>query len=340
MSPIRILILLAVALALGGGVLWLSREPAAPAGLVSANGQIEARVIDIAADVGGRVAEIAVEEGDLVEPGDLLARIDTDVLAAQKLRAEAAVAAAESAAAAARAAVAQAEARLQLLRRELDRAETLSEREVISEDVLDTRRTDVRLAEAELEVARANLSAQERAVEAERATVAEIETRIADGALHAPRFARVLYRLAEPGEVVAQGRPVVTLVSVAELYMDVFLPGTDAPLVRIGDEARIVIDVMPDIAIPARVTFISPQAQFTPRQVETREERDSLMFRVRVAIPEPLARARIEMVKTGVRGVAWLRLARPGAAPPDWPAELVPPESLREMLSAAEAAEG
>jgi HlyD family secretion protein len=335
MSLLRILAGLAAAALIGGGLLWFARPEPVPAGLVSANGQIEARSIDIAAQLAGRVAEIAVEEGDLVAEGDLLARIDTDTLKAQKARAEAAVAAAESAVAAAHAAVLQAEARLGLLRLELDRAERLGASAVIAQEVLDTRRAEARMAEAELEAARATERAQERAVEAERAVVDEIVARIADGVLTAPRRARVLYRLAEPGEVVTQGQTVIGLVSVTDLYMDVFLPATQAPFVQIGDEARIVVDVMPDVAIPARVTFVSPQAQFTPRAVETREERDSLMFRTRVAIPQALAQARIEMVKTGVRGVAWLRLRRPGVPVPDWPAELVPPEEVRAILEAA-----
>lgn len=336
MSLLRIALILLAAVALGAGALFFARPEPPPDGLVSANGQIEARTIDIAAQLGGRVAAIAVEEGDIVQPGDRLVTIDTDTLAAQKARAEAGLAAAESAVAAARAGVAQARARLHLAELELSRAEALSQREVVPRERLDTRRTQVQVARAELEAARATVVSRERAVEAERAAVDEIATRIEDGVLTAPRLARVLYRLAEPGEVVARGQPVVTLVSVAQLHMDVFLPATAAPLVRIGDEARIVLDVMPDVAIPARVTFVSPQAQFTPRQVETREERDNLMFRTRVAIPEALARARIEMVKTGVRGVAWLRLWRNGEAAPDWPEALRPPEAVRRELGAAE----
>jgi len=340
MSPTRIVLAIVAAAVLGAGAVYLARPDQAPEGLVSANGQIEARTIDVAAQLGGRVAAIAVEEGDIVAPGDVLVTIDTAALVAQKARADAGVAAAESAVAAAEAGVAQAEAQLRLQELELSRAETLSERQVVPQETLDARRTAVAVARAELEAARARVVSQQRAVEAERAAAEEIATRIEDGVLTAPRLARVLYRLAEPGEVVPEGRPVVTLVAVADLYMDVFLPATAAPLVRIGDEARVVLDVMPEVPIPARVTFVSPQAQFTPRQVETREERDSLMFRVRVAIPEPLARARIEMVKTGVRGVAWLRLWRNGEVAPDWPAELRPPEAVIEELRAADGAGG
>lgn len=107
--------------------------------------------------------------------------------------------------------------------------------------------------------------------------------------------------------------------------MEFFLPASAAPRVRLGDEARIVVDVMPDIAVPALVSFVAPQAQFTPKQVETVEERESLMFRIRVRIPQELVAERLAQVKTGVRGVAWVRLAGPDGSVPDWPEGLTPP---------------
>ena len=107
--------------------------------------------------------------------------------------------------------------------------------------------------------------------------------------------------------------------------MEFFLSAADAPRVKIGDEARIVADIMPGMSIPARVAFVSPQAQFTPKQVETLSERESLMFRVRVRIPPELVMARIDQVKTGVRGVAWVRLAAPDGNLPEWPEGLTPP---------------
>ncbi len=111
----------------------------------------------------------------------------------------------------------------------------------------------------------------------------------------------------------------LTLVSLGDVYMEFFLPASAAPRVRLGDEARIVVDVMPDVAIPALVSFVAPQAQFTPKQVETIEERESLMFRIRVRIPQELVAERLAQVKTGVRGVAWVRLAGPDGSVPDWP---------------------
>ena len=135
----------------------------------------------------------------------------------------------------------------------------------------------------------------------------------------------MLYRLAQPDEIVGSGGKILTLISLDEVYMEFFLSATDAPRVVIGDEARIVADIAPGQSVPATVIFVSPQAQFTPKQVETLSERESLMFRVRVRIPPEFVLARVDQVKTGVRGVAWVRLAAPDGTLTAWPDGLTPP---------------
>lgn len=325
---LSIILVLAVLAAFLGYAAWkvlLAPSDLPPEGFARGNGRIEADLIDISTRLTGRVAEIEVREGDLVQAGDLLAVMDTTELQAQQMRAQAAVASAQAAVTVAEAGETQAEAKLALSQSELSRAETLSARDVLSRENLDIRRTEAQLAAAGLAAARAGVVAQQRAVDAENAALREIEARIADSALYAPAPGRVLYRLAQPGEVLGSGGKVLTLVSLGEIYMEFFLPASAAPRVRLGDEARIVVDVRPNVAIPAIVSFVAPQAQFTPKQVETIEERESLMFRIRVRIPSDLVAARLAQVKTGVRGVAWVRLVGPDGTVPDWPEGLTPP---------------
>ena len=325
---VSIVLVLAVLAAFLGYAAWkvlLASSDLPPEGFARGNGRIEADLIDISTRLTGRVAEIAVHEGDLVQLGDLLAVMDTSELEAQKMRAQAAVASAQAAVAVAAAGVTQAEASLALSQSELARTETLSERGVVSGEELDIRRTEAQLAEAGLAAARAGVVAKQRAVDAENAALREIEARIADSTLYASAAGRVLYRLAQPGEVLGSGGKVLTLVSLGEVYMEFFLPASAAPRVRLGDEARIVVDVRPDVAIPAVVSFVAPQAQFTPKQVETIEERESLMFRIRVRIPSELVSARLSQIKTGVRGVAWVRLVGSDGEVIDWPEGLTPP---------------
>lgn len=325
---ISITLVLAVLAAFLGYAAWkvfLVPSDLPPEGFARGNGRIEADLVDISTRLAGRVAEISVREGDLVQPDDVLAVMDTDTLQAQRMQAQAAVASAEAAVGVAQAGVAQAEANLALSQSELARTEALSARDIVSHANLDISRTQVQVNAAGLEAAKATVLARQRAVDAENANLRGIESNIADSTLRAPEAGRVLYRLAQPGEVLGSGGKVLTLVSLGDIYMEFFLSASDAPRVRLGDEARIVVDAMPDVAVPAIVSFVAPQAQFTPKQVETIEERESLMFRIRVRIPQELVAAHLAQVKTGVRGVAWVRLAGPDGSVPDWPEGLTPP---------------
>ena len=98
----------------------------------------------------------------------------------------------------------------------------------------------------------------------------------------------MLYRLAEPAEVVALGGKILTLINLGDVYMEIFLPAQEAARVKIGADARIVLDARPEYAAQAKVSYVSPEAQFTPKQVETRSERDKLMFRVKLQVPTEL----------------------------------------------------
>ena len=164
------------------------------------------------------------------------------------------------------------------------------------------------------------LNTSERGVDAALALVTQYETQIADATLTAPVLGRILYRLSQPGEVLGGGGKVITLLDLSQVYMEMFLPADEAMRTGLGAEARIRLDSIP-YAIPAYVSFVSPEAQFTPKQVETAEEREKLMFRVKVRLPEELVKAYIDQVKTGLRGVAYIRLA--GAEDLPWPVEFV-----------------
>lgn len=302
---------------------WLLWEhfqtPALAAGFASGNGRIEAVQIDIATKIAGRVETMLAKEGDLVQPDQTLAKINTAQLRAQLLRAEANVASAKSQVASARASIAQAKARLILANQELSRSRELVKKGHISKETNDARVSEVAVARANLEAADATLISKQRNVDAVRAGVTEVLTQIDDATLVSPTIGRVLYRLAEPGEILGSGGKVLTLVNLADVYMEVFLPSAQAHSIAIGAEARIKLDIL-DFAIPATVSFVSPESQFTPKQVEISSERDKLMFRVKVRVPQALVLKHIDRVKTGIRGVAYIRLVdQTGEAPSPWP---------------------
>lgn len=319
-AGIRVALLVALAAAVGLGLwLWTSQEEL-PDGIVSSNGRIEADEVDISAKYAGRVREILAKEGDLVQPGQVLAKMDTAELQARLEKARAEASRFESEVNESEAMIAQREAELRLAKQELDRTLTLVQKGHVSVRVGDERQSKHDTATAALTAARAQLVTARRAVEAAKAEVRRIQADLDDAVLTSPVMGRVLYRLAEPGEVLAAGGKVLTLINLQEVYMEVFLPSRDAGRISLGSEARIVLDPVPQFAIPANVSFVSPQAQFTPKQVETASEREKLMFRVKVKVPSELVKRHVERVKTGVRGVAFLRLTgMPGTEPTPWP---------------------
>lgn len=321
-------LILVLVLVFGGGVRFLlltQGEDPLPSGFVKGNGRIEAEQVEIAPKIAGRVEKLHVGEGDLVEAGAVLVEMDTDELAATLDRAEAEVALARQTRAEAEAIVVQRRSELHRAAQELERARTLITGNNIPKTLLEERETIHQVAEAVLGAARARVATAESQIAAAEAEARRIAAQIDDSTLFAPMPGRVLYRLAEPGEVVPAGGPILTLLSLEDVYMEVFLPAREAGLLPLGAEARIVLDALPDYAIPAAVSFVSPEAQFTPKQVETLSEREQLVFRVRVRIPQDLIADRIQHVKTGLRGIAVIRLDRKAA----WPEALnrrIPPE--------------
>lgn len=320
LRPLLAVAALLVAFAAIAWTVWDRNANRLPEGFAAGNGRIEADQIDIATRSAGRVAEIRVNEGDLVQKGDVLAVMDTRELEAQMARAEADTRRAESQVEEVRALIAQRQAQLALAQDEFTRAAELAGRGVGSQAVADQKKSQLATAEAALNAAVAQLNSAERGVDAAQALVVQYRTQLADATLVAPVLGRVLYRLAQPGEVLGGGGKVMTILDLSQVYMEVFLPAEDSMRTAIGAEARIRLDSVP-YAIPAYVSFVSPEAQFTPKTVETEQEREKLMFRVKVRVPEELVRANIEQVKTGLRGMAYIRLPSAGETP--WPAEFV-----------------
>lgn len=311
-----LLVVLAAAIAGAiGWYWWNERQSRLPDHIAAGNGRIEADEIHVATKNAGRVVEIAVDEGDMVERGQVLARMDTAELEAARDHAEAEVARARESVAAARAMIVQRESELRFAELELRRGLQLLERGNVAQQRVDELQSRRDAARAALDSAKAQLASAERAVDAAGAEMRRIETQIDDATLTAPRTGRVLYRLAEPGEVLAAGGRVVTLLDLTDVHMTIFLPTAQAGRVLIGNEARIVLEAYPQYVIPARVSFVSPQAQFTPREVETRSEREKLMFRVEVSVPRELLEQHLDKVRTGLPGEAYVMLG----TETDWP---------------------
>jgi HlyD family secretion protein len=303
-----VLAMLAMVAAGGGYVWWWLRPAPLPPGIEMANGRIEATQIDMATKLPGRVKDVLVSEGDFVESGQMVARMDTSTLDAELHQAEAQLAMARNAVATAEAVVAQRESELNLATSTLKRSEDLVARGFISIQKLDADRTQMLTAKAGLLAAQSQVIQAQSSVKASAAVAERIRSELDDTILKAPRAGRVQYRLAEPGEVLASGGKVVSLLDLSDVYMTVFLPETTAGRVAMGADARLVLDAAPQYVIPARVTFVATEAQFTPKTVETATERQKLVFRVKAQIDPELLREHRAHVKSGLPGVAYVQI--------------------------------
>jgi HlyD family secretion protein len=365
-----------VAILTGSGIfVWRQLKPSGLLdGFAVGNGRIEATEIDIATKAAGRIKEILVNDGDVIEAGQIVARMDAQTLEAElrqaqaqvrqaqhakataaavvvqrdsaKATAAAIVAQRESARAAATTVVAQRESELVLAEKELSRSQQLAFKGAGTQQQLDTDYTkyksttaalsatksqlleaqsavaaakyQVAEAQAAMEVAKSQVVEMQSTIEAALATTERLKADIEDSILKAPRSGRVQYRVAQPGEVLPAGGKVLTILDLGDVYMTFFLPETLAGRVAIGAETRVVLDAAPQYVFPAKVSFVASVAQFTPKTVETATERQKLVFRVKAqGDPEVLKRYGTR-VKTGLPGVATVRLD-PTAA---WPAHL------------------
>ncbi len=291
-----------------------------PAGIVKANGRIEATQVDVSSKYAGRLAEVSVEEGSSVAQGQVIARVSAPEYEAQLRAAQASVQSSKNAAAAAEAEIANRQSALEFAKSDFARGQELMKSGFITKQTFEQRKRNMDSAVASVASFTSQRDQALSQIKNAEAEVERIEAIIHDLTLVSPRNGRVQYQLARAGEVVAAGAPVVTILDLTDVYMTIFLPAADAGRATIGDEARIILDPIPDVIIPANVSFVAADAQFTPKTVETKDERAKLMFRLKLKIDPGVLQNYYTRVKTGIRGMGFVRTRTDVA----WPAELQP----------------
>jgi HlyD family secretion protein len=306
--------LLILLLAAGGFGYWKSLQDRLPEGLSMGNGRLEATEVQIASKIPGRLAEVRVNEGDKVLQGQLLARMDTRTLEAQRSQAEAEVLRARENLSAAEANVQLRQSELLLANQELKRSQELFKRGFASQQIIDQQQARLNTGNAAVQAAQAQVAAVRAAIGAAQAQVAQLTSEIDDSSLRAPIDGIIQLRLAEPGEVLGAGGRVLLLIDPNDQYMNLYLPASVTGRLTVGDESRILLDALPNQPLPAKISFVAAKSQFTPKEVETRDERQKLVFRVKVRLTQPAA---VPQAKPGMPGAGYVR-----TAPVDWPANL------------------
>ncbi|HYI08086.1 MAG TPA: efflux RND transporter periplasmic adaptor subunit [Thermoanaerobaculia bacterium] len=271
-------------------------------GTIHLNGRIEAPTVDLGPKVAGRVVEVLVREGDRVKAGALLVRLDLGETAIAVEREQAGVRSAqaraedaesgsrESEIAAAQAEVLDRRVAVGGAEKEVERQRFLFSRKVGTERDYDQARITLERAKAALKISQERLDLVREGSRRDQTKAAEAETERAqavlrqtvavarEGEIRAPADGVIVHRLAEPGQLVGAGQSAVTMAFANRLYVRTFIPETQLGKVRMGTAARVTVDAFPGREFPARITEIAPEAEFTPKQVETKSERVNLVF--------------------------------------------------------------
>jgi HlyD family secretion protein len=318
-----VLAAVAVVVVAGGGVAgylaWQKYEASQlPAGIVGINGRVEATQVDISTKIAGRVLEIVPHEGDLVSPGEVITRIDTSETGAQLHQAQASAELARQTVATRLAEVASDVAQLEFANEEMRRTATLVTKGWSTHEQYDQRTQQLNSADAALKAAKSQVDEAQAFVKTADAKVEELQAVIDDSTIKSPVRGRVQYRLVEPGAVLPPGGKIATVIDLSDVYTTIYLPGPQAGRLRIGDDARVVVDAYPEYVFPASVSFVAPESQFTPKTVEVQSEREQLMFRVKLQAPLQLLRGIEDQVKAGLRGMGYVK----ADAAAEWPERL------------------
>ncbi len=219
---------------------------------------------------------------------------------------------------AAREDVKSAQSQQQLASVTLRRTQELIKKGFISAAQLDKDVSTMRTANATLASARNRVIQADASIREAEARVDSLKSNLDDLTLRSPVDGRILYRLAEPGEVLSAGGRVFSILDLNDVYMYIYLSNLEAGSVELGSEARIILDAIPDNPIPCTVTYVSPRNQFTPKEVETRDEREKFMFRVKLQVNQDWLARNIDVAKSGMLGIGWVKID-PDAV---WPADM------------------
>jgi HlyD family secretion protein len=305
--------LIAAGGAAAGYVAWKQYEASAlPAGIISTNGRVEATQVDISTKIQGRVIEIIPHEGDMVSPGEVVARIDTSETGAQLHQAQASAQLARQTFTTRTADVASDQAQLDYANQQMARTAALVDKGWATRETYDQRAEQVKTASAALAAAQSQVDEAYAAIKTADAKVEELQAVVTDSTIVSPVQGRVQYRLVEPGAVLPAGGKIATVIDLSDVYTTVFLPGPQAGRLKVGnddpDAARLVMDAYPEFVFPGSVSFVAPESQFTPKTVEVQSEREQLMFRVKLQKPPGVLKGMEEQIKSGLRATAYVRL--------------------------------
>ncbi len=259
------------------------------------SGTLEARQVTVSAKLAGELVALRVHEGDTVALGQPLAAIDSTKLVLQRAQLLAAQKELHHTRANALRAIELASAQLDNAAKQYDRFRSLAERGSATAQQLEGAQLGYQAALTQLESARNTLAGLDERARQLRAQRDLLESQIRDALVVAPLAGVVVGKYVEQGEVVAPGSPIVTIADLSEMWLKVYLPEPEMGKVSLGTKVTVRPDAFPREGFAGTVTWISPKAEFTPKNVQTRAARAELVFAVRVTVPNPQGKLLVGM---------------------------------------------
>ncbi|GLI53035.1 HlyD family secretion protein [Thermodesulfovibrio yellowstonii] len=258
-----------------------------PEGLIILSGRIEGRETNISPKIQGRIIKLYKDEGDSVAHGELLCEIDSEQLIARYRNAAETAQAYYSSIAQARANLMKAQASYEKAKKDYDRYSSLLKEELVSKSDFDRVKMQYESAQAEVEAAVKAITQAESSYRAAEQRLKEAQADLKETKIYSPADGVILSRPVEVGEVVNPGSVLYVMVDLNKLYVKVYIPEPEIGKLRLGLPARVYIDAYPDNFFNGRISKIYEQAEFTPKNVETKEERVKLVFGVEVSVENP-----------------------------------------------------
>lgn len=254
---------------------------------IAGSGVLEGKEIIVSSKISGEIIELKISEGDEVQKGDILAQVEVDKLLIQKEQITASLKEVGFHITNASEAVSQAEENYQNVEKRYQRIKALYEKGSATQQQMDDIKTQYKAMQSNLNSARNTLQAMEMKKKQIEANLKLIESQIKDGTITAPSAGIVVDKFVEQGEMIGTGLPVAAIADLSQLTIKLYVVETELGFIKLGTDAEIIIDSFPNKRFSGKVIWVSPKAEFTPKNVQTKEARADLVYAVKISVPNP-----------------------------------------------------
>ncbi len=255
--------------------------------IITGSGSLEATEINIRSKTGGQILEMLVKEGAMVEPGNVIAVVDTEKVALQREQIEAGLAEVKFVMNSAREKIALAEEQLENVKKKFERITSLYNQGSATQQQMDDIETQHSLAKTQLRQAKSGYQASQMKKLQIEANLHLIQSQVDDCTIKSPVTGTVIKKYVEQGETISQGMSVVDIADLSRMWIKLYVTAPELGFVTLNERAEIMVDSFPEKKFSGKVIWISPKAEFTPKNVQTKEARADLVYAVKIELPNP-----------------------------------------------------